>query len=322
MLKFWKLKRHLAESESILMERIAAFLNLRCYNTRRAYTAAIKSFLNYHKTSIADPLLLSKLNKIRVGHAAEWLVSLQAQNKSDATIAHRARVLETFFTWLINERQIAIKNPFLEIPRSKKNRPRRPTATLSPEQVQKILALPDTGTKQGFRDKVILIILFYGALRVSELANLRICDLSDLNDGGLCLTMPDTKSGHQQRAVIAELAARWVRTWAKRRRKDGATDGDYLFVDYYRKGFNRLSVETIRRLYKSYTSVLGLNASPHSARAAAITKLLIDKHPLELVQRFSRHASLSSVLVYDHRSRAANENVGLTLNYSKKVENE
>ena len=70
-------------------------------------------------------------------------------------------------------------------------------------------------------------------------------------------------------------------------------------------------------LFKHYCQVVGAgtHATPHSARATAITKLLADGIPHRQVQEFSRHASIQMVEWYDKRRFSVDENAGVGLEY-------
>lgn len=87
------------------------------------------------------------------------------------------------------------------------------------------------------------------------------------------------------------------------RKQEGAINEDLLFVCYdkFGKPKKTLSVKTLYRMFKYYSKEAGLEAAPHAARAAAITKLLKDGVRLIDVQRFARHHSWHTVCIYDHR---------------------
>ena len=106
------------------------------------------------------------------------------------------------------------------------------------------------------------------------------------------------------------------------RKREGAYPGDYVFVSY-RGPAGRiqtdlpLSCSGLYKLFKGYCMRAGAGrfATPHSARATAITKLLSDGLNHREVQEFSRHASVQMVEVYDKRRLGVDQNPAKTLKY-------
>jgi integrase len=62
----------------------------------------------------------------------------------------------------------------------------------------------------------------------------------------------------------------------------------------------------------------GRYATPHSARATAITKLLADGIPHREVQEFSRHSSIQMVEWYDKRRFSVEQSPAKELSYEPK----
>ena len=188
--------------------------------------------------------------------------------------------------------------------------------------VEKILHSPDIRTKKGLRDSAILSALFGGGLRRSEVASLRVADVRHTSSGNTYLYLRSTKAKKDAEAAIPDWAAQRILEYQSIRLKDGAMEGDYLFVSYRGQAGNSptnepISHSGIYRLFKKYCMMAGVKGhlSPHSARATAITKLLADGVPHRLVQQFSRHSSVQMVEVYDKRRIGIDENPGVRLKY-------
>jgi integrase len=121
--------------------------------------------------------------------------------------------------------------------------------------------------------------------------------------------------------VLPAWAARAVTKLVEARVQQGARSGDYLFISFRGRGGRvptdrPISPDGIYQLFKRYCAAVGAeHASPHSARATAITKLLADGVSFREVQEFSRHSSVQMVEVYDKRRIAVDENPGRTLDY-------
>ena len=85
---------------------------------------------------------------------------------------------------------------------------------LSPDEVERLLAAPDTARPAGLRDRALLELLYATGLRVSELVNLRPADVH-LQAGYLTCT----GKGEKQRVVpIGNEATMWVERYVREAR--------------------------------------------------------------------------------------------------------
>jgi integrase/recombinase XerD len=80
--------------------------------------------------------------------------------------------LRQFFSWLAKQ-NILSSNPAADIELPKLPR-QLPGATLSAEEVERIMQLPDTDSPLGLRDRAILEVLYSTGIRRSEVCSLRI----------------------------------------------------------------------------------------------------------------------------------------------------
>ena len=88
--------------------------------------------------------------------------------------------VNTFCRFLVAQGWL-LADPSAKIPRPHKPQ-RLPRAIMETNEVERILAVPDVTTPRGYRDRVMLEMLYSTAIRREELAKLRIDDI-DL-DGG------------------------------------------------------------------------------------------------------------------------------------------
>jgi integrase len=190
--------------------------------------------------------------------------------------------------------------------------------------VMDIINLPDRCTPKGRRDRAILAVLFGGGIRRSELVALRIGDIRKTPTKTTFLYLRHTKAKRDAEQAIPDWAAEPLWELVAERRRDKAADGDYLFTGFSGRGGKRsvdrpISDTGVYLLFKQYCQAAGAGifATPHSARATAITKLLADGIPHREVQEFSRHASIQMVEWYDKRRFDVEQSPARGLSYDK-----
>jgi integrase/recombinase XerC len=150
------------------------------------------------------------------------------------------------------------------------------------------------GDRKATRDRALLRLLFDLALRRGEAVAL---DLADVNLEAS--TVAVIGKGRRERLLLTLPAetANALRAWLEVR---GLEPGP-LFVnaDRARKGA-RLTGRSVARVLAAIGQRVGLTVRPHGLRHAAITAALdLTGGDVRKVQRFSRHADVRTVALYD-----------------------
>ncbi len=178
--------------------------------------------------------------------------------------------------------------------------PRRLPDTLSEEDVERLLAEPDTAIPLELRDRAMLEILYGCGLRVSELVGLRI-DQVNLRQGVVRIT----GKGDKERLVpLGEEAVDWLLRYVKEARAEllRGKPSDALFPG------NRAAAMTRQAFWyriRHYAVRAGIrkHLSPHTLRHAFATHLLNHGADLRVVQMLLGHADLSTTQIYTHVAR-------------------
>ncbi len=176
-------------------------------------------------------------------------------------------------------------------------------------------ALLQAAANQGdlaIRDKMMLELMGWTGLRVSELAALRV---DQVMDGGKALPTLhlDRKQTKRQRGGKLPLAEKlqgslkayviWLRGWS---------EGNWLFPGY---DGQHLSSRAIQLRVKRIARVAGITKkiSPHSLRKFYVQRLLDQGLDVRSVMELSRHSSLASLHCYlvvnEEAARAAVEKI-------------
>ena len=170
---------------------------------------------------------------------------------------------------------------------------------LSVEDIDRLLAQPDTSHPRGLRDRALIELLYATGMRVSEILSLRP---PDLNLDASYLTC--VGKGRKERMIpIGDAAAEWVRRYVRDGRPNllGTQSSPRLFVNARGQGAG-LSRVGFWKILKHYALMAGLTStlSPHMLRHSFATHLLERGADLRAIQMMLGHASLSTTQIYTH----------------------
>jgi integrase/recombinase XerD len=236
------------------------------------------------------------LAQARASDVQAYMLARHAASK--ATSANRRlAVFRRFYRWGLRERLVD-EDPTLKLRPARQ--PMRVPKAISEAQVDALLAAPDTGTPLGARDRAMLELMYASGLRVSELVDCKLVDLS-LPDGVVRVM----GKGSKERLVpFGDEARRWLEAWLATSRPD-LLDGrrsDALFVTVRAAAMSR---QMFWNLVKKYALAAGIRnpISPHTLRHAFATHLLNHGADLRAVQLLLGHADISTTTIYTHVAR-------------------
>ncbi len=279
-------------------------------HTVRAYDSDLSQFLD--ALARAKQRKVSALAPTDIDHVAirEFLGELHARGNSRASAARKLTAVRTFCRYLRREGLIQDDpSALVGAPKQDQKLP----AHLEIGEMEKLLAMPDTSTPLGRRDRAIIELFYASGLRLSELVGL---DLDDLNLSSRMVRV--LGKGRKERIVPFNHASEdALRAWLKdrgtfahvsspqnprRAQKSSAKyvrRRDALFVNY--QG-GRLSTRSVDRLVKRYVSMCStrLGISPHALRHSFATHLLQRGADLRAIQELLGHARLSTTQRYTH----------------------
>jgi integrase/recombinase XerD len=220
---------------------------------------------------------------------------LQSAGQSPRSAARAVASVRGLYRFLLLEKAIAA-DPAEDL-RAPRAWPALPKY-LDMDEVDRLLAQPDTSTPRGVRDKALIEVLYATGLRVSELLSLRPGDLS-LDAGYLTCV----GKGDKQRIVpFGSVAAGWVGRYVQDARPAllKGRKSNWLFVNA--KGGGQLSRVGFWKILKRYGLEAGIrrDISPHVLRHSFATHLLDRGADLRAIQMMLGHADLSTTQIYTH----------------------
>ena len=242
-------------------------------------------------------------------HAPESLLDL-GESTLTAFIAHlsrntrassQARYLSTlrrFYRWQIGRGRI-VADPTLKL--ANPGLPSRLPKVMSEKQVAALLNAPDLETPLGLRDRAMLETLYATGLRVSELVNLKLHEVSRV-DG----VLRALGKGSKERLVpLGELAIDWISRYLNEARNDILHDrvSDDLFVTTRGSAMTRHAFWHLIKRYALRAEIDPAKLSPHVLRHAFATHLLNHGADLRVVQLLLGHADISTTQIYTHVAR-------------------
>ena len=263
-------------------------------HTIKAYCSDIISYLLWLD---GKSCIEVDFNKLR-----EYLHFIQRFEYKKTTIARKTASIRTFYKYLFRERYID-SNPAVSL--SAPKRPKSLPKFLTTEEVEQILNNIKIDTPAGFRNRVILELLWATGMRVSELSNLNFGDLN-LEENEIKVF---GKGAKERIVLISDRAKDYLNQYIRNARNLIAKGYDMgepdenspLFINS--TGY-RLQNKTIRDAINAVVAKIELpkKVTPHVFRHSFATRLIENGADLRVVQELLGHAGISNTQIYTHIS--------------------
>ena len=290
------------------------FQDLRSLHTKRAYEKDLERFFKY--------LILRKVQygsePLSRTHVIGFKDHLLGEKLQHTTIDRHLATLRTFFRWLVED-GILTKNPAENV---RFLNPKKESTTIgfSDPEVLQVLKMPDLNTKSGSLHYAILMVLFYGGLRRSELCSLRTSDIG-FERGHHFLRLKG--KGNVERIVVL-LVPVWnaIQHYLKMNHKKTDQD-EFLFspVRNNRTGVSNKALDPSMIFYivTRYAKLAGIKkrVSPHSCRATAISNARDHNVPDRAIQEFAGWATTTMITRYDKRKTALENSAVHSISYGE-----
>lgn len=255
-------------------------------NSLNGYLSDLESFQNFLEERSA------KIEDATSQTLMLYLTYLRSKALKSTSLARHLSSLRGFFAFCTS-RGFIKENPatLLENPKL----PRKIPEFLSPEEVGRILALPNLTEKLGFRDRAMLELLYAAGMRVSELISLNIEDF-DPQTGVLIIF----GKGSKERLVpIHYVAQNFLNQYIKDWRPAFNPKVKNIFLNRSGKGLTR---QGVWKMIKKIVLEAGIkrSISPHTFRHSFATHLLDGGADLRTVQLLLGHSDINATEIYTH----------------------
>ena len=227
-----------------------------------------------------------------------FLGYLHELGMSEYTQARMLSGVKAFYKFLLVEDYLSDDPAYLiEAPKLGRKLP----DTLSYHEIVQLLDVIDLSTPEGARNRAIVEVLYCSGLRVSELINLRISNLS-LEEG----YMKVVGKGNIERYVpIGTDGVKYLSIYLKDIRIHLAIKEGHQNVVFLNRNGRQLTRVMIFTIVKRLSAEVGLekNISPHTFRHTFATHLVEGGADLRAVQEMLGHESITTTEIYTHLDR-------------------
>jgi integrase/recombinase XerD len=278
------------------------FASIESDHTRRAYEADIKDFMGF--AGITNTLQFRAITR---AHVLAWRKVLESRELAPATIRRKMAALASLYSFLTDKNAVE-QNPVKGVRRPKVDTYEGKTPALGDHEARALLEAPDTSTIKGLRDRAILSVMLFHALRREEVTKLRVKDWN-LNRQGVPHIRVHGKGAKTRFLPTHPATALHITDYLAKAGHAGDLDGALFRAVRNPKGGDKTQGITANGIYnhavRKYMRQVGLVGelhAPHALRATAATNALSHDADIAKVQEWLGHANIQTTRIYDRRS--------------------
>jgi integrase/recombinase XerD len=238
------------------------------------------------------------LRQARRQEVRDFLNSLLSNGVDGRSVARKLSALRHFYKYLLLDRYITA-DPTLNIdtPRQWKVLPK----SLAGDELEAVLQGPPRAKDDRYsqalalRDRAMLEVFYAGALRVSEIIQLRLEDLK-LELGYVLVR----GKGDKERIVPLGRAAQEVVQQYLQNARPVLAAGKPSPCLFIARGARGITRQRVWQMVDAASAQLARHASPHMLRHSCATHMVENGADLRTVQTILGHADISTTQVYTH----------------------
>jgi len=255
----------------------------RASKTVESYVGDIKGYHLYMKErAVNESQAFSRFSFVRY---KEYLLDRQF---AISTINKKINSLKVYNDFLlkkgmVSESYIQLKRDRVQIAAGSEH----VVTALSDEEVEKVLFFVEDHTKVSMRNKLIVYLLLYTGVRVTELVNIKLADIDHLT---ATLTIKG-KGGKIREISLRQDVIQLMKQYIKEERAQSRfRDSEYLLVSQRAKKMHR---DGVRDWLANISEDLDINLHPHLFRHTFATRLLRKGVDLTTVSKLTGHSTVN-----------------------------
>jgi len=235
---------------------------------------------------------------VELAHLQEFLKWINELGMTATTQSRVISGIRAFYKYLLLE-NLTSTDPteLLETPKTIRKLP----DTLSPEEIDRLIAAIDLSKKEGQRNRAMLETMYSSGLRVSELTGLKLSGLH-FDIGFIRIT----GKGDKERLVpIGSVAMKYISIYKEESRCRLPVKKDAEDILFLNSRGGQLSRVMVFLIIKQLAASIGLRKkiSPHTFRHSFATHLIEGGADLRAVQEMLGHQSITTTEIYTHLDR-------------------
>jgi len=263
------------------------------YNTIRHKITSVSLFLKYLKDNDIDNLKNLKkenvYNYIQIFDGYEHVLSYKDRNKLN---------IKLFLNWAFDNHHSNLSGDMI-LPKIVWHRKTNIRTYYTKKEIAKLLNAIDRRTKKGKEDYLIISLICYLGLRISDVINLK---LNNINFKENNISIIQYKTDKKLVLPLIDEVKYAILDYLKNVRPDD-TDLDYIFITKNKPYTQHLKLTThnymIRRYFiKAGVNINGRKAGFHSLRHSFSSMLLNENVPLYSISTILGHSSTDTTFVY------------------------
>lgn len=253
-------------------------------NTVSSYFIDIKKYIEYLEQNNI------KIDDVVENDIISYLIELEKSNIAVATVSRMISSIKSFHDYLFFTGKCTT-NPAKTIKKPKIEKSE--VDILTEEEVEALLRFPKLTTPKLIRDKAIFEVLYGTGIKVSELIEMKLEDVSLDMDYIYC------NSGKNKRVIpLSDVTKLYLEKYIKEARyKLDPSDEGYLFVSSLGQGFTRQGLWKIIKKYASMASI-DKNINPSMLRHSFAIHLINQGANIAVVSKILGNTNLSSLQSY------------------------
>jgi integrase/recombinase XerD len=272
-------------------------------NTIASYCDTFKLFLTfceYDKKMKPEKICISDIQKELV---VEYLAWLEAKRKcSISTRNQRLAVIHSFFHYVLKETPENLHEiqKILSIP--VKKYPKTTVPYLTGDETQILLAQPDPSRYEGYRDMVLLSVLYDTGARVQELVDIKVKNVRLTTPAVITLHGKGRKT--RTVPIIGKTSGLLKMYLDKKKYHAGIANGDnHLFVNHKQQQLSRWGISYTLNKYVEMAKnnpkfQVSFPVTPHVLRHSKSMHMLQSGVNLIYIRDFLGHVDCSTTEVY------------------------
>ena len=270
-------------------------------NTIASYRDTFKQLLKYAKEIRNTPPQKMSLEFFTVQLICDFLNNIEAQGKSVSTRSQRLAAIKAFTNYLSYEDPEHLFQ-YQQILKIRAKKCAEPTVSyFSVEGAAALLRQPDAETRHGYRDMLLLALLYDSGARVSEIIQVRI---GDIRLSKPCTILLHGKGSKDRTVPLSDKTVQLIVRFLK---KENLQAPEYrcqlLFTNPQGNSLTRAGVSYILKKYSDQVrtanpELLPEVVTPHCVRHSKAMHLLQAGVPLIYIRDFLGHSQIRTTEIY------------------------